>query len=51
LVGTLLSGFVFQAAGQGANGLIACLVVSIGFVVISALLCVPLRRAELRYAV
>jgi MFS family permease len=46
LVGTLLSGAVFQAAGQGRSGLVACLLVSLGFVVVSGLLCVPLRRAE-----
>ena len=49
LVGTLLSGAVFQAAGLGAPGLLACIGVSIGFVVVSALLCLPLRGAEARH--
>ncbi len=46
LVGTLLSGAVFQAAGEGEAGLLACIAVSIGFVVVSALLCIPLSAAE-----
>ena len=46
LVGTVLSGAVFQAAGQGADGLVACIAVSIGFVVVSAALCVPLAASE-----
>ena len=46
LVGTVLSGAVFQAAGQGADGLMACIAVSIGFVVVSAGLCVPLAASE-----
>ena len=49
LVGTVLSGAVFQAAGQGQAGLVACVAVSIGFVVVSAALCVPLRAAEARH--
>ena len=49
LVGTLLSGAVFQAAGQGQAGLVACILVSIGFVIASALLCFPLRGAERRF--
>ena len=48
LVGTILSGAVFQWAGQGSAGLVACLGVSMGFVGISALLCRPLHRAETR---
>lgn len=46
LVGTVLSGAVFQAAGQGADGLVACIAVSIGFVFVSAVLCVPLASSE-----
>ena len=46
LVGTLLSGWIFQAAGQGQAGLVACIGASILFVVLSAALCIPLRRAE-----
>ncbi|MDJ0974210.1 MAG: organoarsenical effux MFS transporter ArsJ [Planctomycetota bacterium] len=50
LVGTLLSGAVFQWAGQGQNGLVACIAVSIGFVLLSAVLCIPLRASERREA-
>jgi len=50
LIGTLLSGLVFQVAGQGQVGLVACLGVSILFVVLSAVLCGPLRRAERHHA-
>ncbi len=46
LVGTVLSGALFQAAGQGLNGLLVCLVGSVLFVLVSAALCVPLRAAE-----
>jgi len=46
LTGTLLSGWIFQAAGQGQAGLVACLGASILFVVLSTALCIPLRRAE-----
>ena len=46
LIGTLLSGAVFQLAGAGRVGLVACLLVSLGFVTISALGCLPLARAE-----
>lgn len=48
LVGTLLSGALFQAAGQGSAGLQLCITVSLVFVVISAVMCLPLRAAELR---
>lgn len=48
LAGTLLSGAIFQWAGQGSRGLVACLVASMGFVVVSLALCLPLRRAEAR---
>jgi MFS transporter, APGE family, 1-arseno-3-phosphoglycerate exporter len=50
LLGTLLSGAVFQVAGQGEAGLLACIATSIGFVTASALLCVPLAAAERRAA-
>lgn len=49
LAGTVLSGAVFQWAGMGSRGLVACLVASIGFVIGSLILCVPLHLAELRY--
>ena len=48
LVGTVLSGALFQMAGQGLNALLVCLVGSMVFVAISALICVPLRRSETR---
>ncbi len=51
LVGTLLSGVLFQVAGQGENGLLLCVGGSTAFVCVSALLCKPLRRAEQRSAV
>jgi hypothetical protein len=50
LVGTVLSGALFQAAGQGMDGLLLCLSGSLVFVLISAALCVPLRAAEVRRA-
>lgn len=50
LVGTLLSGALFQWAGGELLGLLACLVGSLLFVAISAVLCAPLRRAELSAA-
>ncbi|MFG0318990.1 MAG: MFS transporter, partial [Planctomycetota bacterium JB042] len=46
LVGTVLSGAVFQAAGEGRAGLEACLATSIGMVVLSAVLGAGVRRAE-----
>jgi len=46
LVGTLLSGAIFQWAGQGLEGLVACLIASIVLVGASRLLCTPLRRSE-----
>lgn len=48
LVGTLLSGVVFQWWGQGQAGLVACLITSMGFVLASCLLCEPLKRSERR---
>jgi MFS family permease len=50
LVGTVLSGTLFQAAGQGVEGLLACIGASLGFVLVSALFCAPLRSAEARWA-
>lgn len=50
LTGTVLSGAVFQAWGEGQPGLVACLVTSILLVSASRLLCVPLRRSELAQA-
>jgi predicted MFS family arabinose efflux permease len=49
LTGTVLSGAIFQGAGQGSPGLVACLLASMGFVVASLLLCLPLHRAEVRW--
>jgi len=46
LLGTVLSGAVFQAAGLGMDGLRACLVASFVMVLVSAVLCEPLGRAE-----
>jgi len=46
LTGTVLSGAIFQSAGQGLDGLLACLVGSIVFVAASGALCWPLRSAE-----
>ena len=48
LAGTVLSGAVFQAAGLGPSGLVACIATSMGFVALSAALCLPLGRAERR---
>ena len=48
LLGTLLSGAVFQWAGMGERGLTACLVASMALVTLSTLACLPLRRAEAR---
>lgn len=49
-VGTLLSGLIYQLAGGKQSGLIACLIGSAAFALVSALLCLPLRKAELRAA-
>jgi len=46
LTGTVLSGALFQAAGQGLDGLLACLTGSILFIAASAVLCWPLISAE-----
>jgi len=44
LTGTLLSGLVFQAAGMGVRGLIACIATSMALVTLSFLATLPLRR-------
>ncbi len=46
LLGTVLSGLLFQVAGQGQSGLQACLLVSSGLVLLSFVLSRPLRVAE-----
>ncbi len=46
LVGTVLSGAVFQAAGEGTRGLMACIATSVGFVILSSIFCVPLAASE-----
>jgi len=48
LLGTVLSGAVFQWAGMGSSGLVACLLVSAGLVLASSLFCLPLKSAEAR---
>lgn len=48
LVGTVLSGAVFQMAGMGRTGLVACIATSIAMVVLSRVMCTPLRAAEAR---
>jgi predicted MFS family arabinose efflux permease len=45
LVGTLLSGLVYQAAGMGVPGLIGCIATSMALVALSVLATLPLRRA------
>ncbi len=50
-VGTVLSGALFQAAGQGLDGLRTCLAASLLFALASAALCLPLRAAEAPAAV
>ncbi len=50
LLGTLLSGAVFEAAGMGEDGLAACIAVSLGLVVLSRLACGPLAGAEAKVA-
>ena len=46
LVGTLLSGVVFQLAGEGRTGLVSCLLTSLALVAASRAICKPLQRAE-----
>ncbi len=50
LVGTILSGALFQAWGLGQSGLVACLVGSMVLVVASRIFCVPLARADRLHA-
>lgn len=47
LIGTLLSGWVFQWAGQGSEGLQACLWISLVFLLLAALISIRLPRAEI----
>ena len=44
LAGTLLSGLVYQAAGMGVRGLIACIATSMALVTLSFFATLPLRR-------
>ena len=44
LTGTILSGLVYQAAGMGVRGLIACIATSMALVTLSLLATLPLRR-------
>lgn len=44
LLGTVLSGWIFQLAGQGSSGLQACLWVSLGFLLLATLISVKLPR-------
>ncbi|MFT4540258.1 MAG: MFS family permease [Planctomycetota bacterium] len=46
LLGTVISGAVYQAGGQGAKGLLACLVISCAMVLASSAACYRLRREE-----
>ena len=46
LIGTLLSGAIYQAAGQGRRGLAVCVLVAAGLIAASTIACLPLRRAE-----
>ncbi len=46
LIGTLLSGVLYQMAGQGQAGLNLCLAASLLFVVVSFLFCLRLTSAE-----
>lgn len=45
LIGTLLSGWVFQAAGLGLAGLLACILTSTLLVILAAAATTPLRHA------
>ncbi len=46
LLGTVLSGWVFQSAGQGSAGIQACLWVSLVFLLLATLISVKLPRSE-----
>jgi MFS family permease len=46
LIGTVLSGFLFESFGMGTSGLTACLLGSVGFTILSSIACIGLKRAE-----
>jgi predicted MFS family arabinose efflux permease len=46
LMGTLLSGWVYQSAGLGLNGLLACLLTSTLLVILATLATTALRRVD-----
>ena len=46
LLGTVCSGGIFQWAGMGRPGLVACLGAALGLAALSAALCIPLATAE-----
>lgn len=48
LVGTLLSGWVFQLAGQGSAGLQACLWISMSFLLLAMLISIKLPRLAVK---
>lgn len=50
LLGTILSGALFQWAGQGTSGLTTCIAASILMAGVGSALCVPLYRAEMSTA-
>ncbi len=50
LMGTVLSGWLFQYAGSGVPGLQSCVLASLVFVVVSLLLATCLARSEVRVA-
>lgn len=47
LIGTLLSGWVFQLAGQGSSGLQMCLCISMVFLLLATLISIKLPRLSL----
>ena len=50
LLGTVLSGAIYEWAGQDIGGLIACIIASMVLLLLGTVACVPLRRAELAEA-
>lgn len=48
LLGTILSGALFQWAHKGSSGLVACILASMVLSLGASVVCVPLRRAELK---
>ena len=48
LIGTLLSGWVFQLAGQGSSGLQACLWISAGFLLLATMISLNLPECHVR---